>query len=222
MTEEKKMKRGGLNLVGENDSDVKLQHHQQVILDMVTGGKTETLWKEAMANTQFLEGEEIQVANGTMVDFSHFDLMIATTQFLPEDMTSDMKMLKAFWVTLYPFVKRLKNYAHHFQKKYRELAYDQDKTLKNYANQNLELKIYKKFMTEKVHEPVREQFKVFYDEMKAISDAQVAEMAKQEAKRQKKHKKKLEKIDEKNRQTTLGHNLKHHMTAKDGLNIIKQ
>lgn len=218
MTKEK-MKRVKLNLVGENDSNVVLQYHQQVILEMVTGGKTEKLWKEALANTQFLEGEEVRVANGTMVDFSHFDLMIASTHFLDEDMKSDMAMIKAFWVTLYPFVKRLKEYAHHFQAKYRELAYDQDKTLKNFAEQNLELGIYKKFMSEKMTDEIQEMFKKYHDKLKADSDSKVAEMQKVEAKRQKKHRKRLEKIDEKNRQTTLGHNLSYHITAKDGLNI---
>lgn len=198
-----------LNLVNPNDIDVGLSEEQQTVIRALDGN-TESLWKEAVANNQFLEGKEIQVNNGTMVDFSHFDLIVSITQFLPQDMTSDLKMLKCFWVSLYPFVRQLKAFAQHYQRIYREIAHDQNKTLKNYANQNLEIKCYKKFMDDRYPE-MAEEFEAFHTEEKRKSDLEIERIKKVEERRMKKQEKHAVKVAEKNRQTTLGHNLSHHI-----------
>lgn len=127
-----------------------------------------------------------------MVDFSMFDFIIATTQFSPDDMTSDLKMLQRFWVTIYPYVDNVIGNLNHYKLKFREIYGVEGQTLKTYALQNLELQCHRKFLkdmdpyccdnTEESFELLK-KFEKFHADFKAESDAEIVKIKAREDKR---------------------------------------
>jgi len=105
----------------------------------------EAVWKQAFKEKIFLFKDTKNIQSD-IVDYATFELIIATTFFTKEDKLNTLNMLKAFWRSLWPYIWNLASGYYELQTSWHGIVYDQNETLKNYADQNLELKIYKEFL----------------------------------------------------------------------------
>lgn len=168
------------NRKDRRELEVILRKRKSDILNSLNAD-TLKLWEEAEKNLQWVVGDPIKTSCGFEVDFSHFDLIIATAKFTPEDKKSDLLMLQRFWITIYPYVDNVIRNLNHYKAKFRELYDIEEVTLYKYAIQNLELQCRKEFM--KKYPELEEKFIVYHKEFKEESDKKIAEMKEKEEKR---------------------------------------
>ena len=210
-----------LNRTQRKALDVILKKRKQSVINSITD-ETGEIWRQAQQNLQWIVGEPVRLPEGVKVDFSMFDFIVATTKFLPDDMTSDLKMLQRFWITIYPHVDKVIENLNHYKLKFREIYGVEGQTLKNYALQNLELQCYKKFFNEELHkhlrynpqgqeigypeelaQDIREAFNDYHKKFKDESDAKIAEMKKKEEEIMAKQQKEVEEREKIKRQQAL-------------------
>ena len=187
-----------MNRKDRKELEVILKKRKQSVVDSLTD-ETMELWKSAQLNQQWLMGEKIKTSEGHEVDFSMFDFVVATCNFTPDDMTSDLKMLQRFWITAYPYVENVIDHLAHYERQFKELYKIEGTTLKNFALQNLELQCHRLFL-EKLDPKVKEEFETFHKEFKDKSDAEIEKVKEKEEEFQKKLEEREEKKKEEEKQ----------------------
>ena len=193
--------------MNKRKSDVILRKRQKQVVDSLSD-ETLELWKLAQAKKLWLTGEPIKI-EGQEVDFSHFDFTMAIAKFSKMDMTSDLKMIQRFWITLYPYIENLVYNVNRYEQQFKDLAQLEGQTLKSYALQNLELQCYQKFFKEELHKytenahNIKEAFKVFHEAWEEESQAKIAEIKKQEEEHIKRQEEAAKKHEELQRQEAL-------------------
>jgi len=188
-------------------SDIILNNLQKKAIDTLDDEKLD-LWKLAKAKKQWLTGEPTKI-EGQEVDFSHFDFILAIIQFSKMDMTSDLKMLQRFWITLYPYIENLLYYLNRYEQQFKDIVEMEGQTLRTYALQNLELKCYRKFFEDELRkytdnsEEIIKSFKVYHDAWEEESQSKIAEIKKKEEEHIKRQEEAARKQEEIERQEIL-------------------
>lgn len=166
----------------KRDMDVVLNRRQTSIIDSINPD-TEKLWKLAKANRQWLQGDTIRTPEGDEVDFSMFDFIVAITTFTKADMSSDLKMLQRFWITLHPYVENLIDHQKYYMSQFQELYGIEGQTLKKFALQNLELQCRQNFMKDASSRmamgesfDLEAEFDIYHAKFKAESDAEIVKI----------------------------------------------
>lgn len=169
--------------------DIIVKKRQKSVIDSLSD-ETEELWKQAYAHRQWITGDPITLPSGDKVDMAMFDMIVATMHLQQSDMRSMLTLLQKFWAELYPYAENLVNHLNHYKVKFKELYGVEERTLRNYALQNLELQCRQLFMKEAAERTkkgetfdLEEEFQKFHKDFKAKSDAEIAKMKKQEDKR---------------------------------------
>lgn len=169
--------------------DVLIKKRQSAVIDSLND-ETEELWKQAYTHRQWIAGEPITLPNGDKVDMAMFDMIVATMHLQQSDMRSMLTLLQKFWGELYPYVENLLNHLNHYKVKFKELYGVEERTLRNFALQNLELQCRQLFMKEAAERTkkgetfdLEEEFQQFHKEFKEKSDAEIAKIKEEEDKR---------------------------------------
>ena len=186
-----------LNREDKRHLKVLLKQRTKKIFDSL-GDETQELWSEAAKTLGWIHGEPITLPNGSKVDLSMFDFIVAQCDFTPDDMTSDLKMLQKFWVTLFPYTNKMISNMQFYIQKFREVEKIETEVLRKYADQNFELQYRQKFMKEQVPAEYEEKFQEYHKLMKAESDAEIEKIKKREKVFVKTNEKKIERRDKGN------------------------
>ena len=158
-------------------------HKTECIVDFDDGNeifgsnekKKEAIWQLAFKQKTFLfkDSNHLQELE---VDFSTFDMLLGTTTFNRNDRVNQLTMFKALWRSLWPYLHNLVKSYYQVQAAWDALVEDQDTVLKNYADQNLELKIYKEYMSDMVDPITGEDFNAYYAARMAEDEAAMEEI----------------------------------------------
>lgn len=184
------------NRKDRRELEVILRKRKSDIINSLTPD-TLKLWELAEKNLQWVVGDPIKTSCGFVVDFSHFDLIVATAKFTADDKKSDLLMLQRFWITLYPYVDNVIRNLNHYKAKFREMYDIEEVTLYKYAIQNLELQCRQEFM--KDYPELEKDFVAYHEDFKAKSDKKIAEIKEQEEKRMANRKEREDKKKKRNK-----------------------
>lgn len=196
---------------------VLLKKRQSSVIDSLTDETTE-LWKLAQQNLQWLCGKPIKTKGGAKVDFSMMDYLMAITRWTAEDQTSDLLMIQRFWITMYPYLDNVISNLSHYKAKFAEIYGIEGETLKNYALQNLELQLYRKFFKEELPKildnkneanAINEAFKKFHEDFKAESDAEIEKAKAKEGEWRNKQEEKARTAEEANKKKAFANSLRY-------------
>lgn len=181
-----------MNRAEKRHLDVLLKQRNRKIFDSLND-ETQELWNKAEKTLGWIHGEATVLGSGgAKVDLSMFDFIVAQCDFTPDDMTSDLKMLQRFWITLFPYTEKMIGNMQFYIAKFREVEKIESDVLKRYADQNLELQYRQLFMKEQIPPEYAEAFVEYHAIKKAESDAEIAKIKKREAANNEKLKDKVE------------------------------
>lgn len=147
------------------------------------GGGSEMFrrFNEALTQKIWLTGKEVEF-EGEMIDMNHFEFMMACLKLPPE---VNRYHLQQFYASLWPYIKKIVNSYKSLDTAFALIVNDQEEVLKNYANQNLELDISKRFFKTLPNE-YRMKFKKFKEaEEERIEKAKEAAIEREKAFREK-------------------------------------
>lgn len=160
-------------------------------LDIGPNSKMFSKFHEALAHKIWLIGIETEF-EGEMIDLSHFEFMMASLQ-MPKDV--NRYHLKQFYASMWPYIKKVINSYKSLDQGFDTIVVEQERVLKNYGLQNMELKLMKDFYDDLPNE-YRMKFK-YYKERHEKKMAELTEKAIQ------KEKDFRENLDSKQAQKTL-------------------
>jgi hypothetical protein len=186
----------------ENKSEMILRRRQNDVLDSLNED-TERLWKLCHEQVLWLEGDPKEV-EGREVDYSMFDFVIATTNFRAMDKVSYLGMMQRFWWTLYPHIKKLNEGLKNYETQFKTVMGIEDRALKGYADQHLELACYRLFLEEELGKhmsnsqakKLRAAFHNFHQKYDEESKAKIAKIKAEEEEKNKIREEKLRKRKE--------------------------
>lgn len=95
----------------------------------------------ALENKVWLRSEPIEF-EGEMIDMAQFEFMMACLTF-PNDV--NRYHLQQFYASMWPYVKKIIDSYESLDNAFNLIEQDQIEVLNKYANQNMELQLYKKF-----------------------------------------------------------------------------
>lgn len=157
------------------DSAVKKQEGSK--LDISANSKMFKDFRYALDNKVWLRSEPIQF-EGEMIDMAQFEFMMATLK-LPQSV--NRYDLQQFYASLWPYIKKIIDSYESLDQGFETIVFDQQEVLNKYAEQSLELKLYKKFYKDLPNE-YRMKFKKYKQEHEERIEEQKKEALEREEK----------------------------------------
>jgi hypothetical protein len=134
-------------------------------------------YNRAIKHKMFLRGSVRKYA-GYDVDFAHFDFLLSQIKF-PDGMDF-LTCLKMFWANLDPYLSNMIEHLDLLDNSFKELVEDQNIVLKNYADQQLELRCYKDFLDQLEDKDLKYQFNTFFNQRKKEDEEAIARAVRKE------------------------------------------
>lgn len=157
--------------------DTAVNESDKTYFDVGGGSEMFRRFNEALTQKIWLIGKEVDF-EGEKVDMNHFEFMMACLK-LPTEV--NRYHLQQFYANLWPYIKKIVNSYKSLDSAFELIVNDQQTVLKKYADQNLELDIYKRFFKTLPNEH-RMKFKSFRKaEQERIDKAMELAVAREEA-----------------------------------------
>jgi len=123
------------------------------------GKEFNEMCKIAHKENMILFGEKTELDGGIFVDFTHFDFVVSIAKFSKAALSNNLKLLREFWISLYPQIERLANTAVKLDEAYHSVLVDQKQVLDGFSDLDFREKKMTEFLDER---GLLEAFEVLY------------------------------------------------------------